>query len=122
MIGFRSYLRFVRNNAPFLLVGALLTFLSSFGQTFFIAVFGGDIRTAFGLSNGDWGLIYMLGTGASAVAMLFAGGLVDRFRVRSLGIAVVGLLAGSCLAMAFNPYAAALPVVIFALRFFGQRW
>ncbi|WP_439153669.1 MFS transporter [Yoonia sp.] len=120
MTGFASYLRFVRENAPFLLVGVLLTMLSSFGQTFFIAVFGGDIRAAFGLSNGDWGLIYMLGTGASAVAMLFAGGLVDRFRVRTLGIAVVGLLAVSCLAMAFNPYAAVLPLVIFALRFFGQ--
>lgn len=120
MTGFPAYLRFVRDNAPFLLVGALLTMLSSFGQTFFIAVFGGDIRAAFGLSNGEWGLIYMVGTGASAVAMLFAGGLVDRFRVRTLGIAVVGLLSVSCLAMAFNPYAAALPVVIFALRFFGQ--
>lgn len=120
MTGPASYLRFIRDNAPFLAVGILLTFLSSFGQTFFIAVFGGDIRMAFGLSNGDWGLIYMAGTGASAVVMLFAGGLVDRFRVRTIGVAVVGFLALACLAMAFNPYAVALPLVIFALRFFGQ--
>ncbi len=120
MTAFATYVRFVRDNAPFLAVGALLTFLSSFGQTFFIAIFGGDIRAAFGLSNGDWGLIYMMGTGASAVAMLFAGGLVDRFRVRVIGVAIVALLALACLSMAFNPYAAALPIVIFALRFLGQ--
>lgn len=115
-----STINFIRENAPFLATGALLSFLSSFGQTFFISVFGGEIREAFNLSNGDWGLIYMLGTGASAVAMLFAGGLADKFRVRSLGIAVVILLALSCLAMAFNPWAVALPVVIFAIRFSGQ--
>ncbi|RUS59790.1 MFS transporter [Pseudorhodobacter sp. E13] len=113
-------LAFLRDNAPFLATGALLSFLSSFGQTFFISIFGGEIRAHFGLSNGDWGVIYMVGTGFSALAMVFAGGLADRFRVRVLGVAVVGLLGLACLAMAFNPWAAALPLVIFALRFTGQ--
>ena len=113
-------LPFLRDNAPFLATGALLAFLSSFGQTFFISIFGGEIRTQFGLTNGDWGLIYMAGTGLSAVAMVFAGGLADRFRVRVLGVAVVALLALACLSMAFNPWAATLPLVIFALRFTGQ--
>jgi MFS family permease len=113
-------LDFLRSNAPFLATGALLSFLSSFGQTFFISIFGGEIRAQFGLTNGDWGLIYMLGTGLSAVVMVFAGGLADRFRVRVLGLGVIALLAMACLAMAFNPWAAALPLVIFALRFTGQ--
>jgi MFS family permease len=120
MTGLQSYLRFIRDNAPFLATGALLSFLSSFGQTFFISIFGGDIRAEFGLSNGDWGLIYMIGTGGSAAVMVFAGGLADRFRVRVLGISVVWMLALACLAMAFNPVAALLPLVIFALRFTGQ--
>ncbi len=115
-----GYLRFIRENLPFLATGALLSFLSSFGQTFFISIFGGEIREAYGLSNGDWGLIYMIGTGASAVLMVFAGGLADRFRVRTLGIVVVLLLASACLFMAFNIVAALLPLVIFALRFTGQ--
>jgi MFS family permease len=113
-------LPFLRENAPFLATGALLSFLSSFGQTFFISIFGGEIRQSFGLSNGDWGLIYMVGTSMSAVVMVFAGGLADRLRVRVLGTAVVALLALACLAMAFNPWAAMLPLVIFALRFTGQ--
>lgn len=115
-----GYLRFIRENLPFLGAGFLLSFLSSFGQTFFISIFGGEIRETYGLSNGDWGLIYMVGTGASALVMVFAGGLADRFRVRSLGIVVVLLLASACLFMAFNSVAALLPFVIFALRFTGQ--
>lgn len=115
-----GYLAFIRANAPFLAVGVLLSFLSSFGQTFFISIFGGEIREAYGLSNGDWGLIYMIGTGASAAVMVFAGMLADVFRVRTLGIAVVLMLGLSCVLMALNPYAALLPFVIFALRFTGQ--
>ena len=115
-----GYLRFIRENLPFLGTGVLLSFLSSFGQTFFISIFGGEIREAYGLTNGDWGLIYMIGTGASAVVMVFAGGLADKFRVRSLGIVVILLLASACLFMAFNAVAALLPFVIFALRFTGQ--
>ena len=115
-----GYLRFIRENLPFLGAGFLLSFLSSFGQTFFISIFGGEIREAYGLSNGDWGLIYMVGTGASAALMVFAGGLADRFRVRSLGIVVVLMLSSACLFMAFNAAAALLPFVIFALRFAGQ--
>ena len=115
-----GYLQFIRENAPFLLAGALLSFLSSFGQTFFIAIFSGEIREAYGLSNGDWGLLYMIATGASAVAMVFAGGLADLFRVRSLGIGVVLALGVACIAMAVNTTTAGLVLVIFALRFFGQ--
>ncbi|MDE0850972.1 MFS transporter [Yoonia sp.] len=116
----QGYFQFIRQNAPFLATGALLSFLSSFGQTFFIAVFAGDIRSEFGLSHGDWGLLYMLGTGASAVAMVFAGGLADRFRVRTLGIIVAVMLAAACITMAYNTVTIILPLVIFALRFSGQ--
>jgi MFS family permease len=120
MIQSSGYLAFIRANAPFLAAGALLSFLSSFGQTYFIPIVGGEIRAEYGLTNGDWGLIYMIGTGASALVMVFSGGLADRFRVRSLGILVVMLLAMSCLAMSFNSSAALLVLVIFALRFTGQ--
>ena len=113
-------LRFLQENAPWLAAGVLLTFLSSFGQTFFISVFAGEIRETFGLSHGEWGGIYTLGTSAAAIAMVWAGGLTDHFRVRALGAGILALLAGACLFMSFNTAAWALPVVIFALRFTGQ--
>ncbi|EYD73175.1 MFS transporter [Limimaricola hongkongensis] len=117
-----SLIRFLRDNAPFLAAGALLSFGSSFGQTFFISVFAGDIRAAFDLSHGAWGGIYTLGTTASALVMIWAGGLTDRFRARALGPAAMALLALGCLGMAVLPggWAVALPLVIFVLRFAGQ--
>jgi MFS family permease len=111
---------FLVKNAPWLMSGALLTLLSSFGQTFFISIFAAEIQTEFSLSHGSWGGIYALGTTTSAVVMIWAGGLTDKFRVRTLGPAVFLLLAFACLLMAFNPYAWFLPIVIFALRFSGQ--
>lgn len=97
-----------------------MTFLSSFGQTFFISVFSGEIRQAFDISHGEWGGIYMIGTTLSAVVMIWAGGLTDIFRVRVLGPVILVGLAAACLAMALNRAFWALPLVIFALRFFGQ--
>ena len=111
---------FLFENAPYLTVGVLLTFLSSFGQTFFISIFAGEIRVAFDLSHGEWGGLYMIGTSLSALVMVWAGSLTDVFRVRSLGPVILVGLALACVAMAVNPYAALLPAVIFALRFFGQ--
>lgn len=114
------FARFIKDNLPWLSAGMLLTFLSSFGQTFFISIFAGKLQSEFGLTEGEWGAIYMIGTGASAVAMLWAGGLTDRFRTRALGAIVLLMLAASCLFMALNTWAALLPLVIFALRFSGQ--
>lgn len=112
--------RFLVNNAPWLGAGVLLTFMSSFGQTFFISIFAGQVRAEFGLSHGAWGGLYSLGTTASAVVMIWAGGLTDIYRVRVLGPAVLSGLALAALAMAVNHLLVLLPVVIFLLRLFGQ--
>ena len=111
---------FIINNLRWLSAGILLTFLSSFGQTYFISLFSGEIRNTFDLSHGDWGLIYGFGTFASAIVMIWAGGLTDILRVRKLGPIVLCALSASCLFMAFNPLVALLPVVIFCLRLTGQ--
>ena len=111
---------FLRDNAAFLLAGALLTFASSFGQTFFISIFAGEIMDSFDLSDGDWGLIYSAGTTASAIVMVWSGVLTDRFRVRRLGGIVLAGLAIACVVMALNPWVAVLPVSVFLLRFTGQ--
>ncbi|WP_371808179.1 MFS transporter [Ruegeria sp. HKCCD7239] len=112
--------QYLRDNATWLSAGVLLTFMSSFGQTFFISIFSAEIRAAFGLSHGAWGGLYSLGTTISAVVMIWAGGLTDIFRVRVLGPAVLAGLALAALAMAVNAWLALLPVVVFLLRLFGQ--
>jgi MFS family permease len=115
-----AYLRFIRANWLFLLAGFLLTFTSSYGQTYFISLFAGDIKTAFDLSDGQWGGIYTIGTTLSAITMVWAGVLTDRFRVRRLSFWVMIALAGACLAMAAVPNWIALIFVIYALRLSGQ--
>jgi sugar phosphate permease len=115
-----NFARFLRDNAPFLSVGVLLTFLSSFGQTFFISVFAGEIRAEFGLSHGAWGGIYSLGTTASAALMIWLGTLTDRHRVRVLAPFVLAGLSAASLFMAAVPVVWLLPLAIFFLRFLGQ--
>lgn len=120
MFGNLLVFNFLINNSRWLAAGALLTLMSGFGQTFFISIFAGEIRSTFNLSHGDWGAIYGFGTFASAIVMVWAGGLTDIMRVRQLGPIVLAALAASCLFMAFNPWVALLPVVIFCLRLTGQ--
>ena len=115
--GLAAFLRF---NAPWLAAGFLLTFASSFGQTFFISVFAGEIRASFGLSHGAWGGLYALATTASAAVMVYAGVLTDRFRVRHIGLAVLIGLTCAALAMSQITEVWMLAITIFLLRLFGQ--
>lgn len=115
-----SLRQFLFNNASWLGTGLLLTFLSSFGQTFFISIFAGEIRADYGLSHGAWGGLYSLGTLVAAGVMVWAGGLTDVFRVRALGPVVLAGLALAALAMALNSWIVLLPLVVFFLRLFGQ--
>jgi len=113
-------LSFIRANAKFLLAGFLISYLSSFGQTFFLSIFAGEIRAEFGLSHGNWGTVYGLSTMVSAVVMLWAGVLTDRFRVRTLAVIVVLGLAVASIGMALAKSLWMLFGVIFLLRFLGQ--
>lgn len=115
-----GYLRFVIENRLFLLAGFLLCFTSSFGQTYFISLFAGEIKGSFSLTDGDWGAIYTIGTTLSAITMIWAGALTDRFRVRQLSFGVMIFLALACMAMAYVPNGFLLVFVIYALRLMGQ--
>ncbi|MEM6728393.1 MAG: MFS transporter [Pseudomonadota bacterium] len=113
-------LSFIKDNAAFLAAGFLLSFSSSWGQTYFISLYAKQIMEEVGLSDAAWGLLYMVATMASAGVMIFAGVLTDRFRARTLLLFVLPGLAVACLTMAVNASVAGLVVVIFLLRFFGQ--
>ena len=116
----QGFFAFLRANAPWLAAGFLLTFASSFGQTFFISVFAGEIRTAFDLSHAGWGSIYAVATTSSAVVMVWAGSLTDRFRVRHIGLGVLIGLALAAASMAWIGELWMLIAAIFLLRLFGQ--
>ena len=115
-----GYFEFIRSNIAWLLAGFILSLNSSFGQTFFISIFAGKIQAYFNLSHGDWGSIYMIGTLASAIVMIWAGTSSDIFRARSIGALVLVGLGLSTLLMALNPVVWLLPFLVFLLRFLGQ--
>ncbi len=115
-----GYFEFIRSNIAWLLAGFILALNSSFGQTFFISIFAGKIQAYFNLSHGDWGSIYMIGTLASAIVMIWAGTSSDIFRARSIGALVLVGLGLSTLLMALNPVVWLLPFLVFLLRFLGQ--
>ena len=115
-----GYFVFIRSNIAWLLAGFILALNSSFGQTFFISIFAGKIQSYFNLSHGDWGSIYMIGTLASAIVMVWAGTTSDIYRTRSIGVLVLVGLSLSTLLMALNPAVWLLPAIIFLLRFLGQ--
>ena len=115
-----NYLDFLKNNARWLAGGFLLTFFSSFGQTFFISLSGGAIREEYGLSNGDWGLLYMAATLASALTLPFFGKIVDVMSVGRTILIVTPALALACFMMGVSESIILLGFILYMLRLFGQ--
>jgi MFS family permease len=114
------FVQFLVNNARWVAGGFLLTFFSSFGQTFFIALSAGDIRAEYGLSHGGFGLLYMVATLASALTLPHLGKIVDRYSVASVVALTAPMLAVACVGMAYSRSLLMLAVVIYGLRLFGQ--
>lgn len=111
---------FAPGNLRFLIFGFLAAVFSSFGQTFFIALSGGEIRTAFNLSHGDFGLLYAIGTVSSAVLLIWLGRKIDDVDLRVFTACVIVGLGLACIGMAHVMGPITLVLAIFALRLTGQ--
>ena len=115
-----TYFNFFLNNKSFLSFGLLLMFSSSFGQTFFISLFGSEIRTEFNLSHGDFGFIYSASTFASGLTLIWLGQKIDDVDLRKFSLAVCMGLAFATLAMGLNSSAVLMYLIFYLLRLFGQ--
>ena len=115
-----GYFTFLRENLRFLAFGFVLTLSSSFGQTYYIALFSADIRGDFGLSHGDFGLLYSLATLASGLSLVWVGRQIDRVDLRLYTALVCAGLVASCWFMALVPSVTALVLALFVLRLTGQ--
>ncbi len=113
-------LSFLRAHGRLIGFGFFMYFCSSAGQTFYIALFGGELRSAFGLSHGAFGTIYAAATLASAATLVWAGRLIDRAPLPVFAAAVMAGLAGVSLLMGAVWSVGALAVALFGLRLFGQ--
>jgi MFS family permease len=116
-----AYLHFILKNARFLGFGALLTFFGNFGQTYYIALFSAPIRAEFGLSHGDFGLLYATATVSSAACLVWAGRKIDDVDLRVYVSAACAVYALACfLLSAAGGSASVLVAALFLLRMTGQ--
>lgn len=115
-----AYVKFAAENRRLIAFGFLAAFTSSFGQTYYIGIFGPSIQAEFDLTHTAWGSIYMLGTLASALLLPWSGKQIDRLDLR-LYTALVGTLAvAACATTALTVNPIMLVVAIFLLRQSGQ--
>lgn len=111
---------FFIQNIRWLGAGFALTVTSSFGQTYFISLFAGEIMATYGLTEGGWGTLYTVATVTSAVVLFQTGKLADTVPLRYLALGLALAFAGVALGMALNGSVWFLPVLIFGLRYCGQ--
>jgi MFS family permease len=115
-----KYLKFLYQNWRFLAFGTAAIFFASLGQTFFISIFGGEFRRAFGLSNADFGLIYMIATIASAFSLIGLGRLIDRMDLRLYTTLICTAMIGAIFLMSFSTTVLMLGLALYFLRLTGQ--
>ena len=114
----RDFLSF---DPKLLVYGFAILFFASFGQTFFISIYNLEIREFYILTDGEFGLVYALGTLSSSLILVGFAKLIDYIDLRIYSLIISVGLSLACLGMysSFkNPFF--LFFVIFALRFFGQ--
>ena len=115
-----SIKRIFLGTAPQLCFGFLLTFSSSIGQTFFISLFAGEIRSEFNLSHGMFGTLYSAATFISAIVFLWLGKFTDQFDLSLFGLIAFIALGLISLMFANINTLFLLFLSLFGLRFFGQ--
>jgi len=111
---------FIRHNFRWLAGGFMLTYFSSFGQTYFISASVSEWQATFELSHGQFGRLYMFATLASALCLPLIGRLVDLVPAHRMVALVIPVLAGASLLAGYASSIPILVVAIFLLRLFGQ--
>jgi MFS family permease len=113
-------LKFIRDNFRWIAGGFVLTFFSSFGQTYFISGSIAEWQAIFDLSHGQIGRIYMFATLGSAACLPFLGRLVDSISAHKMIVLVIPVLAAATLMAGYASSVLMLVSAIFLLRLFGQ--
>lgn len=100
--------------------GLILTFFSSFGQTFLISLYIPELEQVFSLSNTALSSMYATATMASAFSLPWIGRLVDTVPLRRFTFGALFGLAIACLGFSFIGHPFLIIPAFFGLRLFGQ--
>ncbi|MBH68756.1 MAG: MFS transporter [Rhodospirillaceae bacterium] len=104
----------------FISFGYFTAFISTFGQTFYIAMYSGELRSSFNLSHGEFANIYAAGTLSSGFLLIWLGKLIDRMDLRLYSVCLCLGMAGACFTMSIAQDVLMLILAIFLLRIVGQ--
>lgn len=113
-------IRFLKESGHFILFGFLLTFLSSFGQTFLISLYVPELQDSFSISDGEFSTLYAVATLGSAFMLSWLGRFIDEVRLHRYVSAVMLGLIVFLLILSQAPHWILLLVGLFGLRLFGQ--
>ncbi|MDC0498263.1 MFS transporter [Alphaproteobacteria bacterium] len=113
--------KFLLYDPKLLIYGFLILFFASYGQTFFISLFNNEIRIFYGLSDGEFGLVYAVATLVSSFLLISFAKLIDHLDLRVYSLIITSGFLLACLGMVFLiNNILYLFLIIFMLRFFGQ--
>ena len=112
--------QFLSTNFKYLLFGFLMTFCSSFGQTFFLGIFNPFIREDLNLSHSEFGSIYSIATLVSSFSIIWIGKKIDDFKLRNFAVFVCLSLFLATIFMSQISSFIHLVFAIFLVRLFGQ--
>ena len=117
----RNLVIFLRDNYRKASFGPILTFLSSFGQTFLISVYVPEIILTFDMTEGSFGSLYALATVISSVIMLTVGHYIDHKPVKQVtALTLIGLII-SLVLLGFSHYSIILLMAaLIGMRLNGQ--
>lgn len=112
--------RKLRDSLPLLAFGLLLTFFSSFGQTFLLSLYVPDIEALLGISNTVFGSLYAVATLSSAFTLPWLGGRFDRMHIRAYTLMVLAGLVAALLLLSSARHLVVVVIAFYGLRLFGQ--
>ncbi len=115
-----TYLGFFIKYRRILTFSVLLTFFSSFGQTFLLSIFLLDFARAFDLTEGNLGVMYGVATVFSALLLPWTGRQIDRIPLANYTLAVACALALAAALVAVAPHWTVFFIALLALRHLGQ--
>ncbi|MDA0786680.1 MAG: MFS transporter [Proteobacteria bacterium] len=115
-----TYLAFLRANSRFIGFGFLLTMLSSYGQTFYVALYGTEIRAEFGLGHGSFGAVFSTVSIIAAVSLIWLGRLIDRVDLRRYTAVTLAALTGSMVVLSLAHSLWLFALALFVTRLCGQ--
>lgn len=116
----RSFYYFIRSNKYLLFFGILLTYFSSFGQTFLISLYIPEIEQYFGFTNTGLSSLYAVATMGSAFSLPWIGRLIDTASLHRFSLGVVLGLAVACVLLSLAIHPIMILLGFFGLRLFGQ--